>query len=177
MTDLTADVLVAGGGPAATWAALKAAEAGADVVLADKGYCGTSGATASGGTGVWYVPPEPEAREKAMASREALGGHLADRRWMAPVLDQTYASMNELAEARYPFPVGPDGQQIRTGLQGPEYMHRMRIRIRRAGVRILDHSPLTELFTVRHTGTGSSGRGPTRAGRSDAVREELSPPR
>jgi len=57
--ELTTDVLVVGGGPAATWAALKAAQAGADVVLADKGYCGTSGATASAGTGVWYVPPEP----------------------------------------------------------------------------------------------------------------------
>ncbi|MEW9519813.1 FAD-binding protein [Streptomyces tubercidicus] len=41
-----------GGGPAATWAALKSAQAGAEVVLADKGYCGTSGATASGGIGV-----------------------------------------------------------------------------------------------------------------------------
>lgn len=72
--DLTTDVLVVGGGPAATWAALKAAQAGADVVLADKGYCGTSGATASGGTGVWYVPPNPAAREAAVASRERLGG-------------------------------------------------------------------------------------------------------
>jgi succinate dehydrogenase/fumarate reductase flavoprotein subunit len=142
-----ADVLVVGGGPAATWAALKAAESGADVVLADKGYCGTSGATASGGTGVWYVPPVPEAREAAMASREALGGYLADRRWMARVLDQTYEGVNELADvARYPFPVGDDGRQIRTGLQGPEYMRRMRVRVRRAGVRILDHSPVTELL-------------------------------
>ncbi|MCA0344983.1 MAG: FAD-dependent oxidoreductase, partial [Proteobacteria bacterium] len=31
------DVLVVGGGPAAGWAALSAAEAGARVVLADKG--------------------------------------------------------------------------------------------------------------------------------------------
>ncbi|MEU7468762.1 FAD-binding protein [Streptomyces sp. NPDC044984] len=59
--DLTTDVLVAGGGPAATWAALRAARDGADVVLAGKGYCGTSGATASAGTGVWYVGPEPGA--------------------------------------------------------------------------------------------------------------------
>lgn len=50
--DLRTDVLVVGGGPAATWAAVKAAESGADVVLADKGYCGTSGATASAGTGI-----------------------------------------------------------------------------------------------------------------------------
>src|SRR4051812_10931446 len=88
--DLAADVLVVGGGPAATWAALTAAREGADVVLADKGYCGTSGATASAGTGVWYVPPDPVAREAAMASREALGGYLADRRWATRVLDETY---------------------------------------------------------------------------------------
>ncbi|MFF5488080.1 FAD-binding protein [Streptomyces virginiae] len=148
MTDYAGDVLVVGGGPAATWAALGAAEAGARVVLADKGYCGTSGATAAGGTGVWYVPPEPASREAAMASREGLGGYLADRRWMARVLDETYDRMNELAtHGRYPFPTGPDGQPLRGGLQGPEYMRRMRIRIRRAGVRVLDHSPVTELLT------------------------------
>ncbi|GAA2268249.1 FAD-binding protein [Nonomuraea roseoviolacea subsp. roseoviolacea] len=149
MTDLdvTADVLVAGGGPAGAWAAIKAAEAGADVVLVDKGYLGTSGATAAAGTGVWYVDPDPAAREEAMASREALGGYLAARSWMARVLDQTYANMNELAEvSRYPFPVGDDGRQIRRGLQGPEYMRRMRIRARRSGVRVLDHSPITELL-------------------------------
>jgi succinate dehydrogenase/fumarate reductase flavoprotein subunit len=145
--DLTADVVIAGGGPAASWAAVKAAEAGADVIVVDKGYLGTSGATASGGTGVWYVQPDPQAREAAKASREALGGHLADRRWMDRVLDQTYENMNELAEiSRYPFPVGADGGQIRRGLQGPEYMRRMRVRVKRAGVRVLDHSPVGELL-------------------------------
>ncbi|WP_030680345.1 FAD-dependent oxidoreductase [Streptomyces cellulosae] len=52
---LSTDVLVVGGGPAGTWAAIKAAQAGAEVVLADKGYTGASGATASVGTGIWYV--------------------------------------------------------------------------------------------------------------------------
>ncbi|HYN97234.1 MAG TPA: FAD-binding protein, partial [Pilimelia sp.] len=144
--DLTADVVVVGGGPAGTWAALTASEAGADVLLLDKGYCGTSGPTASGGTGVWYVAPDPRNREKAMASREALGGYLADRRWMARVLDQTYENMNRLeAEARYPFPL-VDGEPHKRGLQGPEYMRRMRSWVRRKGVRILDHSPVLELL-------------------------------
>lgn len=192
MNDLTADVLVAGGGPAGAWAAIKAAEAGADVVLADKGYLGTSGATASAGTGVWYVEPDPEAREAAMAGREGLGGYLADREWMARVLDQTYANMNELAEiSRYPFPVDENGRQIRRGLQGPEYMRRMRVRVRRAGVRVLDHSPVTELLadgaapspeppgtTCAPTGRSGCGRArsssrpagaPSSAGRSAAT--------
>jgi succinate dehydrogenase/fumarate reductase flavoprotein subunit len=156
--DLTADVVIVGGGPAGTWAALTAAATGADVLLLDKGYCGTSGPTASGGTGVWYVQPEPAAREKAMASREALGGFLQDRRWMARVLDQTFENMNRLdTEARYPFPV-VDGVAQRRGLQGPEYMRRMRSWIKRAGVRILDHSPVTELL-VDAAGTVAGVRG------------------
>jgi succinate dehydrogenase/fumarate reductase flavoprotein subunit len=156
--DLTADVVIVGGGPAGTWAALTAAATGADVLLLDKGYCGTSGPTASGGTGVWYVQPEPAAREKAMASREALGGYLQDRRWMARVLDQTFENMNRIeTEARYPFPV-VDGKANKRGLQGPEYMRRMRSWVKRAGVRILDHSPVTELL-VDATGAVAGVRG------------------
>lgn len=40
---LEADVLVLGGGPAGAWAAWSAASLGAKVILADKGYLGTSG--------------------------------------------------------------------------------------------------------------------------------------
>ncbi|GAA4953271.1 FAD-dependent oxidoreductase [Actinoplanes utahensis] len=156
--DLTADVVVAGGGPAGTWAALTAAVAGADVILLDKGYCGTSGPTASGGTGVWYTRPDPAEREAAMASREALGGFLQDRRWMARVLEQTYENMNRLeTEARYPFPL-VDGVPYKRGVQGPEYMRRMRSWIKRKGVRILDHSPVTELL-VDGIGTVAGVRG------------------
>jgi succinate dehydrogenase/fumarate reductase flavoprotein subunit len=156
---LSADVLVIGGGPAGTWAALDAARSGADVVLVDKGYCGTSGPTASGGTGVWYVPPVEESRQKAMDSRDAMGGHLADRGWMRRVLDQTWENMNELAgDGRYPFPTGPDGTQLRRGVQGPEYMRIQRRRVKRAGVRILDHSPALELLTDRSGAVaGASG--------------------
>lgn len=145
--DLIADVLVIGGGPAGTWAALKAAETGAQVVLADKGYCGTSGPTAAAGTGVWFVPPDAAAREKAIAHREALGGYLHDRRWAHRVLDQTYENMIELGEqGGYPWPSAPDGRIVRRGVHGPEYMRRQRIRVQRAGVRILDHSPALELL-------------------------------
>jgi succinate dehydrogenase/fumarate reductase flavoprotein subunit len=157
--DLTTDVLVVGGGPAGAWAALKAAQGGADVILVDKGYCGTSGATASAGTGVWYVKPEAEAREAAMASRENLNGHLSDRRWMGRVLDQTYAGINELATTgRYPFPVGADGNEVRRGVQGPEYMRRMRAWVKRSGVRVLDHSPVLELL-VDATGAVAGAAG------------------
>ena len=143
-------MLVVGGGPAGTWAAIKAAEAGADVVVADKGYTGASGATASVGTGVWYVDDVPELREAAMANREKLGCYLTDHTWMARVLDDTLVRMDELARIqRYPFPVDGNGRQIREDLQGPEYMRRQRIRLQRLGVRILDHTPALHLLADR----------------------------
>ncbi|PMB44063.1 pyridine nucleotide-disulfide oxidoreductase [Fischerella thermalis CCMEE 5201] len=144
--NLLCDVLVIGGGPAGTWAAWSAASAGSKVILVDKGYCGTSGCAAASGNGVWYVPPEPEAREAAMASREAMGGFLSSRDWMQRVLDQTYANVNLLAEWGYPFPVDEEGKPYRRSLQGPEYMRLMRKQIKRAGVKILDHSPALQLL-------------------------------
>lgn len=143
---LLADVLVIGGGPAGTWSAWSAANAGAKVVLVDKGYCGTSGCAAAAGNGVWYVPPEQDSREAAMASREALGGFLSSRDWMQRVLDQTYANVNQLADWGYPFPTDEDGRPYRRSLQGPEYMRLMRSQVKRVGVKILDHSPALQLL-------------------------------
>src|SRR3954468_4142566 len=132
--EFDADVLVLGGGPAGTWAAVSAAERGARVVLADKGLCGTSGATAAAGTGVWYVDPDPALRAVAMANREELGGHLQDRRWMVRVLDRTYRQSNRLADWGYPYPSDDQGKSRRTSLQGPEYMRLMRKRTKQAAV-------------------------------------------
>ncbi|GII63806.1 pyridine nucleotide-disulfide oxidoreductase [Sphaerisporangium krabiense] len=151
-----ADVLVIGGGPAGAWAAVAAAEAGAEVVLADKGYCGTSGSAASGGNNLWYLPPDPARREAAIAARETLAGHLTDRRWMARVLDETYRQVNRLADWGYPFPEDEDGVERRGSLQGPEYMRRMRRRAHRSGVRILDHHPALELLVTPEGAAGGA---------------------
>lgn len=138
------DVLVIGGGPAATWAAIAAAEAGTRVTLVDKGYCGTSGATAAGGNNLWLIPPGRR-REESAREREAVAGGLTDADWMLRVLASTWERIDQLAQWGYPFPVGEDGRQLRSSLQGPEYMRRMRRKAHRSGVRILDHHPATAL--------------------------------
>jgi succinate dehydrogenase/fumarate reductase flavoprotein subunit len=154
---LEADVLIIGGGPAGTWAAITAAASGSKVVLVDKGYCGSSGATAPSGTGVWYVKPDKQEREEAKNSRYDLGGQLADKGWMDRVLDRTYGNMNKLAAWGYPFPLDDEGNQYRRGLQGPEYMKLMRQLVKKAGVTILDHSPALELLADDHGVGGASG--------------------
>jgi succinate dehydrogenase/fumarate reductase flavoprotein subunit len=141
--ELTADVLVVGGGLAATWTALAAAQAGGDVVLADKGYCGTSGVTATAGVTHWFVRPEDH--ERAVTERHAHAGGLADPEQALRVLRTTWDRLPTL-DRYYPFPVH-DGRPDRTNnVRGPEYLRAMRGLVHRAGVRILDHHPALELL-------------------------------
>lgn len=155
---LSTDVLVVGGGPAGAWAALSAAATGAAVVLVDKGYCGTSGATAPANTGVWHVSPEGDQRERAIEARWQRTGGLADKAWMAGVLDETWRQLAQLADWGYPFPIEDDGLQHRANLRGPDYMHFLRRQLKRAGVRLLDHSPALELLVGDGQVAGAAGR-------------------
>jgi succinate dehydrogenase/fumarate reductase flavoprotein subunit len=96
--DVLADVLVIGGGPAGAWAAVAATEAGARVVLVDKGYLGTSGATAPSNTGTWFVPPG-EGRRVAIEQRQPRTGGLADPRWVERTLDTAWEKLHCLYAA------------------------------------------------------------------------------
>jgi succinate dehydrogenase/fumarate reductase flavoprotein subunit len=148
-----ADVLVIGGGLSGAWAALSAAEAGADVVLVDKGYCGTSGVTATAGVGHWYV--EPADRPEEIRARSAAGGELTDPAWMRRTMEVAWRRLPEL-DRFYKWPVRDGKPNRRSSVRGPEYMRLMRARVRRAGVTILDHHPATRLLAGRDGAVGGA---------------------
>lgn len=128
---------------AGAWAAISAARAGSRVVLVDKGYCGTSGVTATAGPGHWWVPPE--GRAVAVAQRESAGLGLADPRWMHRILDTTWRELPGIA-SHYRFGVNAEGQTVYRALRGPEYMRALRSLVNLAGVTVLDHHPALELL-------------------------------
>jgi len=138
--ELTTDVLVIGGGLAGNWAAAAAARAGARVVLAEKGYAGTSGVAATAGPGHWWVPPDPALRTAAVAKRAEGALGLGDPAWMRRVLDTTWTTLPTLAPY-YDFPSNAAGVVQYRGLRGPEYLRALRQASEAAGVRILDHTP------------------------------------
>ncbi|BCG61075.1 FAD-dependent oxidoreductase [Paenibacillus sp. URB8-2] len=154
---LEADVLVLGGGPAGAWAAWSAASLGAKVILADKGYLGTSGATAPGGTTLLVIPPVSELREEAVRSRLKAGGYLSENAWIHRVLDQVEQNLEQIESWGYPFPKDEHGNAMRTHLHGPEYMGLMRKVVRKAGVKIWDQSPALELLHDDHGVGGARG--------------------
>ena len=138
--ELVADVLVIGGGPAGVWAALTARAAGCEVILVDKGFCGTSGATAPSNTETWITPPGT-ARQAAIDRQMVKTRGLCDPGHVDDVLDRAYAALNRLAALSYPFPTDSSGHPYLGNLRGPDYMRFMRRRAIGAGVQVFDHHP------------------------------------
>ena len=142
---LEVDVLVIGGGLAGTWAAVAAAREGAAVAIAEKGYCGTSGVTATAGPGHWWVPPDPKLRAEAISRRQSTAFGLGDSEWMERILDTTWRTLPTIA-GYYDFSTDDSGAVHYRNLRGPEYMRAMRRLPQDSGVRILDQSPALELL-------------------------------
>lgn len=141
--ETSCDVLVIGGGMAGAWAAIAAREAGAHVILVDKGYCGSSGVTATAGPGHWWVAPGQ--REAAVDARYQQTLGLADKHWMHRIIEVTWTWMPTLAPW-YDFSVDEQGSIQYGAVRGPEYMRALRQRLDDSGITVLDHSPALELL-------------------------------
>jgi succinate dehydrogenase/fumarate reductase flavoprotein subunit len=139
-----ADVLIIGGGLAGCWAAVSAARQGARVILAEKGYCGTSGVTATAGPGHWWVPPDSAIRADAIRRRMQTAYGLADPEWMARIIDTTWRTLPTISQ-HYDFSQDEKGEVHYRALRGPEYMRAMRKLVEESGVTIFDQSPALEL--------------------------------
>lgn len=146
--ELATDVLVIGGGPAAAWAAIAARERGAEVVVVDKGYVGTSGAFAAATSGHKVLPPVAELRDPIKFERYTMGGFLAQHRWWDRLLDITYDRAPRVWEwGGYDIPVWD--RSVRgsyRGLQGSETMRILRKVLLQRGAKLLDQSPALELL-------------------------------
>ncbi|RZK00714.1 MAG: FAD-binding protein [Novosphingobium sp.] len=142
---------------AAAWAGIAAAQSGAQVILVDKGYVGTSGVTATGGPNHWWVAPDPALRREAVEKRLALSEGLGEAEWMARILDLTWRHLPGLAK-HYPFGSDGKGGTYFSGVRGSEYMRALRAAALEAGVTVLDHHPAIELLAA-DDGRVSGARG------------------
>ncbi|EIZ79489.1 fumarate reductase/succinate dehydrogenase flavoprotein domain-containing protein [Novosphingobium sp. Rr 2-17] len=123
--DAHADVLIIGGGMAATWSAVGAAKAGASVIVVDKGFVGTSGVTATGGPNHWWIAPDAALRRKVIEDRHAAGYGLSDPEWMERVIDTTWRTLPDLGE-HYAFGTDGKGGTFHSGVRGSKYMRALR---------------------------------------------------
>lgn len=156
--DLKTDVLVIGGGPAGCWAALAARRAGASVVLAEKGYVGTSGATPPANTTLFYTVPGDTVQNEGMVEhRIGPAKGFVVRDWIRRIYDETTVNTELMTRWGYVWPRNEQGKSFRGNLRGPDYMIFLRKRLLAEGVRVLDHSPALELLTADGVAAGAAG--------------------
>jgi succinate dehydrogenase/fumarate reductase flavoprotein subunit len=122
MKTVTADVLIIGGGLAGAWAAIKAREAGREVVLIDKGKIGRSGSSvfAAGSLNICFPQDDKQVWLNEIVER---GEYLNDQEWVRLQLNQTYPNVMELDALgkRYGMKVlerGEDGEPVRKRARG-----------------------------------------------------------
>lgn len=97
----SADILIIGGGMAAMFAARKAKEAGADVLLVDKGYAGSSGQSPYA-DGFFYVRPDASVKD-ATDRACRMGEYLNHRDWCDKCYAASYDRYLDLREMGVEF--------------------------------------------------------------------------
>ncbi len=96
--ELTADVLVIGGGIAGCFAAIKAAENGASVILVEKGYVSKSGLSPFAGDTIVFNPDWGHDLNAWMEQVNVVGEYLNNREWCEIIFKESYARFKDMVE-------------------------------------------------------------------------------
>lgn len=106
------DVLVIGGGLAGCFAAIKAKEHDADVVLVDKGYVGKTGGSPYAGDTMVFNPEWGHDLDAWMKQVNFLGEYMNNQEWNKIVFKESYARFKDLETFGVKF-MEEDGEVVR----------------------------------------------------------------
>lgn len=106
------DVLVIGGGIAACFAAVKAREAGASVIMVDKGYVGRSGQSPYADGFLIFNPEWGHNLEASMAEINRHSEYLNDQYWTRRCLLDSWDRYQDLLDWGCTFKKNPDGSLV-----------------------------------------------------------------
>jgi succinate dehydrogenase/fumarate reductase flavoprotein subunit len=169
------DVLVIGGGIAGCFAAIKAKDKGVDVVMVDKASVARSGGTAAAGAGYMMFNPEwGHDLEMAMKAVARNGEYLNDRGWTKAILEDSYATYEDLLAWGVQFPAAdgrigeqyqPLDQKDSSGMRslfGQVFIRRGNFQalgkqVAARGVKVMPRIMITDLVTRDGTVVGAVG--------------------
>lgn len=112
METITTDVLVIGGGGAATRAALEAAALGVRVDLVDKGACGESGSSPRCLRGFAGMFDREDNPDLFLADWTRSGGYISDQNLVRQAIAQSREAVEGMERAGIEFGRAPDGTAI-----------------------------------------------------------------
>jgi succinate dehydrogenase/fumarate reductase flavoprotein subunit len=157
---LEADVLVLGGGIAGCFAAIRARELGADVVLVDKANIGRSGLSHQWSGVTSYFDPEKDSYEDCYRECVEGGQWLVDQGRLEGMIYETTNRVHDLDKWGVKFQRDTEGRYIRSPGVGQKYsrivyftqggfqmMSVVRGEVLRSGVRVVERVMVTDLLT------------------------------
>ena len=154
---LGADVLVVGGGLAGCWAAIRARDLGARVILVDKARVSRSGASTFA-SGVILAPQDGDDLEAWLEEIVEAGDYLNDQEWVQALLEEQTDRLGQMVSWGVPFELDTSGRIVRAvgrGHQvtkiaifhGMRLMERMRAEVLRRGVTLVERAMVTDVLT------------------------------
>lgn len=158
LEQIDTDVLVVGGGFAGAWAALRAAELGASVVLVEKAFVSRAGASTVSG-GVTTAPFDADDLSVWVEEFVSHGGYMADQDWTWQLLELARERIKSLDAWGVPISKDDAGNIRRFASRGmievrcmqyqpKKALEELRRRILAAGARILDRVNIVDLITA-----------------------------
>ncbi|MBW1817590.1 MAG: FAD-binding protein [Deltaproteobacteria bacterium] len=169
---LSCDVLVIGGGGASLWAALKAKEMGADVVLASKSKVGLSNNTyiAGGLIAVAGMVGQKDSVDLYLKDTITGGRFLNDRKLVVRMAEEAKTLVSPMEGHGIDFARDETGLQLRrvpghshprhispSRPRGLNYLYPLKDSARKLGIRLLDKLFITKLYSVGGQIAGASG--------------------
>ena len=158
-TRFETDVLVVGGGIAGCFAAIKAKEQGAEVILVDKGFVGKSGQTPYANGFMAFNPDWGHKLDDWMGYINKTSEYVNNRDWTEITINESYARYLDLVSWGVQFEKGDDGQPIRVSdppgvtellridrKAKENYTQILRKQVLKSRVKILDRIMVTELL-------------------------------
>lgn len=154
------DVLVVGGGLAGAFAAVKAREKGAQVLLVDKAKAGKSGCSAFAAGVINMCFPEEDDLEAWREEMLEQGCFLNDQDWLELMLAETYERLLEMDAWGVTFEKTPEGKYERRYMRGgvpgrpvkavmfhgPQMMEAMAEKLFQSGVKVVNRAMVTDLL-------------------------------
>jgi len=171
---LQCDVLVVGGGLAAMFAAIKAKEQGADVILVDKGYAGRSGQSPFASGTIVFDPAKGQKLEEWTSTLFRFGEYITNHYWSETCLKNSLAIHQDMVSygvtftARQAGPGGAptgaasgSGPSFEEATYGKGYMpYQLRQHAEKIGVKFVERVMIVELIKQNGRVVGAVGISP-----------------
>lgn len=163
---LSADVLFLGGGMAGCMGAAAAAMAGRSVILADKAWVGGSGESCFAAGDVLYFDPEEDDLQEWLERWNRQGEGMFDPVWMEWYAHSSTEIINMMNEWGMDFEKDENGKFKRKPGRGHNHavvfpgfkmLKKLRARLEKLGVTIVDRVQITDLLKTNGEVAGATG--------------------